>query len=479
MLDYTLGNNLDNLINENMDYKLICDYLHDGIYVTDGQGTTIYVNDSYVNNLGVEKKDIIGKTISELEGTLYEGAVSLKVIEQRKRVDSIGRLFNKNVPVLVTGVPIFDIKGNVKMVVVSNRNITELNELKAKLVNLQASYEKNQKNLAYLINQDIKQKQVIYKSNCIKTIMDTIELVAKTDVTILISGETGTGKELFANAVYEQSNRTKNPFIKINCATIPQHLLESELFGYEPGTFTGALTKGKTGIFELANNGTLLLDEIGEIPLDMQAKLLRVLQEKEIRKIGGNKPIPVDVRLIAATNKNLLDEVNNGNFREDLYYRLNVVPLYIPPLRSRPEDIAPFVNHFLSIYNKKYGKYLEANNTFFEALKTYSWPGNVRELENFIERLVVTSKSKTLDMDIVNLLINIENFVDYSKENQLINVNYHEAFINFEKELFINTLMNNTSLRKSAAVLGISPGSLSTKCKKYNIDLKKTIGKSL
>lgn len=479
MYNYTLSNNFDNLINENIDFKIICDYFHDGIYVTDGQGITIYVNDSYVNNLGVEKKDIIGKPISELEGTLYEGAVSLKVIEQRKRVDSIGRLFNKNVSVLVTGVPIFDSNGNVKMVVVSNRNITELNELKAKLVNLQASYEKNQKNLAYLINQDIRQKQVIYKSNCIKTIMDTIELVAKTDVTILISGETGTGKELFANAVYEQSNRNKNPFIKINCATIPQNLLESELFGYEPGTFTGALTKGKTGIFELANNGTLLLDEIGEIPLDMQAKLLRVLQEKEIRKIGGNKPIPVDVRLIAATNKNLLDEVHKGNFREDLYYRLNVVPLYIPPLRSRPEDIAPFVNHFLSIYNKKYGKYLEANTTFFEALKTYSWPGNVRELENFIERLVVTSKSKTLDMDIVNLLINIESFVDYSKENQFINVNYREAFMNFEKELFVNALMNNTSLRKSAAALGISPGSLSTKCKKYNIDLKKTIGKSL
>ena len=472
-------NNSNNKFVNNVDFKNVCDHLNDGIYVTDRNGITIYINDSYAKNLGVNKEEIIGKSIKDLEGKFYKGAVSLKVLEQKKRVDSIGTLVHNNLPVLVTGIPVFDDKGDIDMVVVSNRNMTELNEMRTRLETLRVSYEKNQENLTYLINQDVDQKQIIYTSSAMQSLLDTIKQVAKTDATVLITGETGTGKELIANEIFRESLRNKEPFIKINCTTIPPQLLESELFGYEPGSFTGALKKGKLGIFELANNGTLLLDEIGEIPLDMQAKLLRVLQEKEIRKIGAADPIPVDVRLIAATNRNLADEVKKGEFREDLYYRLNVVPLIIPPLRTRPEDIAPLANHFLGVYNKKYGKEVVPTHAFYSILASYPWPGNIRELENLIERMIVTSNGGFLNLNMLNVILNLSSEASSVQKIDQAGVSYAQALEIFERDLFISTLKNNKSLRKAASALGISPSTLSVKCKKYKVNPIEFIGKNL
>lgn len=470
---------LNNKFIRDVNYKSVCDNLNDGVYVTDKNGITLYINDAYAKNLGVKKEEIIGKSIKELEGKVYKGAVSLKVLEQKKRVDSLGTLVHNNLPVLVTGIPVFDENDEVDMVVVSNRNMTELNEMRTRLETLRVSLEKNQENLTYLINQDVEQKQIIYTSSAMQSLLDTIKQVAKTDATVLITGETGTGKELIANEIFRESLRNNEPFIKINCTTIPPQLLESELFGYEPGSFTGALKKGKLGIFELANNGTLLLDEIGEIPLDMQAKLLRALQEKEIRKVGASKPIPVDVRLIAATNLNLAEEVKKGNFREDLYYRLNVVPLVIPPLRTRPEDIAPLANHFLGIYNKKYGKEVVPTHAFYSILASYPWPGNIRELENLIERMIVTSKGGFLNLEMLNIILNLSTDDTSVQEVGQAGISYAHALEIFERDLFVSSLKNNKSLRKAAYALGISPSTLSVKCKKYKVNPIEFTGKNL
>jgi len=229
---------------------------------------------------------------------------------------------------------------------------------------------------------------IVGKSPKILQALDIVHRVAPTNATVLLMGESGVGKELFAKAIHFLSPRADKPFIAINCAAIPPDLLEAELFGYEKGAFTGAYTS-KKGKFELANGGTIFLDEIGDMPLNLQVKLLRVLQEKEVERIGSSKPIKIDVRIIAATNRNLEKLIKEGKFREDLYYRINVVPIYIPPLRERKEDIPVLVNYFLEVFNKEYGKNVKVSKEVFEVFLNYHWPGNVRELRNVLERMVI------------------------------------------------------------------------------------------
>lgn len=240
--------------------------------------------------------------------------------------------------------------------------------------------------------------QVIGKSSSFASILEQIDQMASTDCTALVIGETGTGKELIARAIHEQSPRRQKPLIKVNCAAIPKDLFESEFFGHEKGAFTGA-TARRLGRFELANGGTLFLDEMGELPLDIQAKLLRVLQEQEFERVGGHTTLKVDVRIIAATNRALETEVAQQRFREDLYYRLNVFPIKIPPLRERQEDIPLLIQHFIKKCAHKYGKTVEgANESTLQQLQTHSWPGNIRELENIIERGVIVSKGQWLEL---------------------------------------------------------------------------------
>ncbi len=236
-------------------------------------------------------------------------------------------------------------------------------------------------------------------SESMKRIQELIKKVAETDSTVLILGETGTGKDLVAKQIHRMSNRANEPFITVNCAAIPATLLESELFGHEKGAFTGANRK-KKGLFELADGGTIFLDEIGDLSIDLQGKLLRAIEEKAIMPLGSERKIHIDVRIIAATNRNLIDAIRQSKFREDLYYRLNVFPIYLPPLRERRDDIIPLASHFLERYNRKHGKQIYGfKKEAQEALLSYSWPGNVRELENFIERAVILEESETIGLD--------------------------------------------------------------------------------
>jgi formate hydrogenlyase transcriptional activator len=246
-------------------------------------------------------------------------------------------------------------------------------------------------------------EQIIGNSPALESVLEQVEQVAPTDSTVLVQGETGTGKELIARAIHNLSSRCGRPFIKLNCAAIPFDLLESELFGHEKGAFTGAIAQ-KVGRFELADKGTLFLDEVGDIPLPLQPKLLRVLQEQEFERLGSGRTHQVDVRLVAATHRNLVEMVKRAEFRSDLYYRLNVFPIPLPPLRARGEDIPALVEHFVEIYARRMGKQIESiRPETMAALASYQWPGNIRELQNFIERTVILTSGKVLDPPLASL----------------------------------------------------------------------------
>jgi transcriptional regulator with PAS, ATPase and Fis domain len=296
-------------------------------------------------------------------------------------------------------------------------------------------------------------------------IYDLATWVGQVDSTVLILGESGVGKEVIAHTIVRSSDRRDEPFIKVNCGAIPENLLESELFGYEKGSFTGADRKGKPGMFELAHKGTLLLDEVAEIPLNLQVKLLRAIQEQEIMRVGGTKPIKLEVRIIAATNKNLDERVKNGEFREDLFYRLNVIPITVPPLRDRKEDIPPLIEHFLRRYNDKYKLSKTISPQVIERLVNYDWPGNVRELQNIVERMVVLTREDGISL--INIPPQIKPLVEkerYFHVDVADVIPLKDALFQVEKKLIIKALQKYGTTRRAAEALGVDQ---STVVRKY------------
>ena len=310
---------------------------------------------------------------------------------------------------------------------------------------------------------------IIGKSRKMQEVFYLITQVAKSDATVLLLGESGTGKELVANAIHYNSLRADKPFIKVNCAALPADLVEAELFGYEKGAFTGAI-RAKEGKFELAHEGTIFLDEIGSLALDAQAKLLRVLQEKEVERLGSKRPKKVDVRLIAATNKDLAKAVEKAEFREDLYYRLNVYPIYLPPLRERGADILLLAEHFLEKYSRQYGKDIKRISTpAIDALMQYHWPGNVRELENCIERAVLLCEDQVIRT--YHLPTSLQTAKDTSTYNTL---SLKETVENLEIEMITDALKETKgNIRKAARLLQTTERILGYKIKKYQIDPKR------
>jgi len=311
---------------------------------------------------------------------------------------------------------------------------------------------------------------IVGESKNMKAVMEVVRKVTPTSVTVLIQGESGTGKELIARAIHYNSPRRTGPFTAINCAAIPENLIESELFGYEPGAFTGA-THRKIGIFESTDKGTLFLDEIGDLPSLMQTKILRVLQDKEIRRIGGKDNIKVDVRIIAATNKDLEKEVAKGSFREDLYYRLKVVTVNIPPLRDRREDIPSLVRFFIDKYNNEFGKRIKGiSDSSIKALMDYHWPGNIRQLESVIERAVLMSDTGMINLD------DIKSELRLPVEKGVLNIDIPDEGINFEeleKELIKKAMAKaNNIAAKAARLLGMSYKTFWYRLEKFNISSK-------
>jgi len=452
-----------------LDFREICDHLFDGIYISDGAtGKTIFVNKAYLRYTEIPKEKLIGRSVEEItkEG-LYKGAVTMEVIRRKEPVNSVGKILGNNKEVLVSGAPIFDENGNVKLVVINNRDISELKRLERLNLKLNEDKEKAEEEINYLRRQQNFSGNIVI-DNHMKEIFKLINNIASTDVTVLITGETGTGKEVVADEIYHRSKRRDKPFIKVNCAAIPKELLESELFGYEEGAFTDAKKSGKIGLFELANGGTILLDEIAEMELSLQSKLLRVLQTKEIRRIGGHKSILLDVRVIASTNKNLQEEVYKGTFREDLYYRLNVVPIVINPLRERKDAIPLLAREFLRKYNKKHAKDVVIEEEAISLFKQYEWPGNIRELENLIERMVVTNNVGVITRDEVSSVLGLKN----RKVDELGTKPLKDMVEELEKDVIISAIKKYGSVNKAASVLGLSQPALWKKCQKFNINTK-------
>ncbi len=334
----------------------------------------------------------------------------------------------------------------------SIRNAVKLKELQMENLNLKSKIEP---------------VQFIGNSRGIQEIMAKLPQIAQSDASVLITGENGTGKELIARMIHSNSLRKNFPFISINCAAIPETLIESELFGYEKGAFTGAIRQ-KKGKFETAHRGTLFLDEIGDLSLTAQAKVLRAIQEKEIQRVGGNEIIKVDVRLITATNKELSDEIRQGNFRQDLFYRLNVIPILIPPLRERNDDIEPLILYYIDELATKRGKCVSLSRAAIHILENRNWPGNVRELRNFIERLIILNNKPNIEAeDVMKLLYSEENNINLKYEK----MNLKEAKHDFEKKLIINRLIRmNNNITKTAESLEIERTYLHRKIKELKID---------
>jgi len=318
--------------------------------------------------------------------------------------------------------------------------------------------------------------KIIGQSQAMKGVIDLVEKVAPLETTVLITGESGTGKELIANTVHYQSKRASGPFIKLNCAAIPENLLESELFGYEKGAFTGAYAQ-KPGKFELAHHGAIFLDEVGDMSLTTQAKLLRVVEEKRVERLGGRKPILVDVRIIAATNQDLFHMISEKRFRGDLYYRLNVASIHLPPLRERKEDIPLLADHFIRDINIRLGSDLSGlSPEAMEFLLVRSFPGNVRELANVLERAAIQSRGNIITLDDLRMTSRRlpASFPSWVSEKT---ISLHETLESVEKSLITNALQNNDGVQsKAAEILGVSPKNLWKKIRKHGIEVKKTEG---
>jgi PAS domain S-box-containing protein len=374
-----------------VEYQSIFDSVSDGIYVTDGEGRTLRVNRAFEQITGIAATEIQGRDVRDLLSSgVFHKSVSLQVLETGREQSMMETLPNGK-EVLLTGIPVMDREGRVSRVVTTLRDMEELNSLKQDLARTVEKSERYRMELLQLRLNQMKMDNVIIFSPEMKRVMRTALQLGDVDSTVLITGESGVGKEIVARAIHRAGRGEHAPLIATNCSAIPEALLESELFGYERGAFTGAEKGGKPGLFEVARGGTLFLDEIGDVSLNIQVKLLRALHEKEILRVGGRAPIKIDVRVIAATNRDLDLMVEQGKFRRDLYYRLNVIPLHIPPLRERQSAILPLIDHFLAEFNRRFSREARISPEAMRAMEAWVWPGNVRELENTIERLVVLS----------------------------------------------------------------------------------------
>jgi PAS domain S-box-containing protein len=369
----------------------ILDVLSDGIYISDREGYTLKVNTMYERLIGLKKEDLIGRRVQDLvkEG-VFDVVLNPQIVKTGQPATSV-QTTKKGQKLILNGHPIFDGEGQVALVVTFVRDVTVMSQLREQIVSQKKLLEQFRTSVQY-INEESIQKFPMngFKSREMLHLNKLIAKLAATDATVLILGETGVGKEFFARSIHRASPRGDKTFFKLDCSTIPENLIESELFGYASGAFSGANIKGKPGLCEMADQGTLFLDEVGELPLNMQVKLLRLLQDQEIIPVGSTRVKKVDVRIIAATNRELEKEVEQSHFRSDLYYRLRVAVLSIPPLRERREDIMPLANYFLEKYAAKYRKERRFGPEIEDIFIRHRWPGNIREMENLIESLVVT-----------------------------------------------------------------------------------------
>ncbi|WP_221568171.1 sigma 54-interacting transcriptional regulator [Alkalihalobacillus sp. TS-13] len=451
----------------NTDLNAILATMYDEILVVNKNGELLRHSENFIPDFwGVDNlEELVGKNLLEFEEKgIFSPSVARLVLDKEKKV-SIVQQTPSGKSVLAVANPIFNEEGGIHRIIIASRDITETKKLKSELRETKRLSKNYKEELEKLKNKDDFSNKIIYCSSKMEQVINRTKKLADFDSTVLILGESGVGKELIAKTIHREGNRREKPFLTLNCGAIPEDLLESELFGYTKGAFTGADAKGKVGYFEQADQGVLFLDEISELPSRLQVKLLRVLQEKEVTPVGSTKSIPIDVQIIAATNRNLEKMVENGAFREDLFYRINVIPIQIPPLRERPEDVPLLAFHFIQQLNEKYDKNYHLSPEALNLLEVYDWPGNIRELQNLIERLVVTADDHVISADFVNQSLR---FGESKKVKPMITgiLPLQEAREHLEEQLIILAMKKYKTTTKAAKALDISQSAVSRKYQK-------------
>lgn len=435
--------------------RSLIDAIQDGIYITDANAVTIAVNNAYERISGLNRSILIGRYMGDLVEVGYlSNSASLEVIK-RKEVVTLVQTINGSQKILVTGSPVFDEKQKLICVVTSVRDITELLRAKHAQEQLENLFRSQSQYRISGTSHDL----VISKET--QNIFDVVTNIAKFDCKVLLRGETGTGKSKLARYIHSISSRADQAFLELNCSGIPDNLLEIELFGYASGAFTGASAKGKKGLLEIAHQGTVFLDEIGDLPLSMQVKLLKVIEESRFLPVGATEFKQVDIRIIAATHRNLEEMITRGEFREDLFYRINVVDLELPPLRQRRSEILPLIQQYQKYFNDKYQLNKHFSPEVIELLTQQEWPGNIRQLVNVIERLIVSTVQDEIQSH--NLP---ENFRPAVPQSDTV-LTLKDRVLNYERNLIVEALSMYGSTRATADALGVEQSTLVKKIARF------------
>ncbi|MDQ5987754.1 MAG: Arginine utilization regulatory protein RocR [Syntrophus sp. SKADARSKE-3] len=460
------------------DIDILLNRIDEAILIVDHEGNILKYNEAFSRLTDLNGRSFIGKNLKDIvaSGLLRESA-ALKSLEVKKKID-MNLTYETGQTATWTYIPVFDEHGNLVLTVGTGRDITKLVTLEKKLRLSEiiiSQYE--DKRLA--LEGDLGHGEIIYTSRKMQHVIRMGWKAAATASPVLIWGETGVGKEIVAGYIHQSGDRNKKPFVAINCASIPDELLESELFGYDEGSFTGAKRSGKPGLLEEAHGGTLFLDEIGELPMKMQSKLLRFLQEGKFKRIGSNKTQEVDVRILSATNLTVEQLMNSKHFRQDLFYRIGVIPIFVPSLRDRKEDIAPLMRHFIKQFNVKYDTDIKIPEKLMKRLYDYEWPGNIRELKNVIERVAILYASKELSEEDLELVLHIkpQESEPYretpAQESSPVSLpsSLKAATEQFEESLIRQAYKSTGSIVKAAKTLGINPSTIHRKLKKGILQL--------
>ena len=457
-------------------FRTLFEVSSDGMWICDSQGRVVDINRATEKMGGIKRENVIGKKVSQLikKEALYNCYLTDEVIRTKRPLSQLQKIKNTQKTVLCTGIPVLDKDGNVSAVVINERDITQLHAIQKQLEEVRQEKKRYQDELTELNLKELDAGKFVAESESIRQVMTTALKFSRIGVSdILLLGESGTGKGLLARFIHKNSTRREKAFVQINCAAIPESILEAELFGYEKGAFTGARESGKPGLLELSHEGTLFLDEIGEMPLTVQAKLLKYLDDHEVMRLGGTVAKKIDCVMIAATNQNLEKLSKEGRFRSDLFYRLHSLVIEIPPLRDRPEDIFALASLFLEHFNRKYEMEKKINPLTLALLQSYPFQGNVRELRNIIRKAVFLSDGDLIDNMVIGSIGKevLDDWSSLTAGNKQIS-NLSDLMSAFEKEILKNALKRCSSTREMAAYLNVSQPTVVRKLKKYGLSTR-------
>ncbi len=441
----------------------------DGIWVCDAEGRVITINEASERLNQVKAVEVVGRKVEDMvKGDIFDRSVTLEVLKARRQVTITQNVPRTGKQLLVTGTPAFDERGELFLVVTNERDMTRLNAMRDELEQSRMRAEKFKEELVKLNLQELKGQEIVAESEAMRQVLRVAFKLAKLEASnILLLGESGTGKGLLAKFIHVSSRRREKPFIQINCAALPETLLEAELFGYEKGAFTGAREQGKIGLFELAHGGTLFLDEIGDLPPQVQAKLLKYLDDQMVQRLGGLASKKVDCTVIAATNRDLAGLVRKGRFRQDLFFRLNTFTVTLPPLRERPEDVFELTRFFLKRFNREYGLSRRMSPEALQQVKAHAFPGNVRELQNMIKMGVVMSEEDAITFSTLAPAI-----CDAPAAPHRIGAGLTAELDALEREIFKNAAASCRTTREMAAVLKVDQSTVVRKLKKHGLSKK-------